>query len=230
MDVKLFAFFLTILFVTAVGFAFGFILKAWLINRKKGNLEEKLSTMRVEAQNEIAQLQERANTKAQETRDSAQSEVDSVRAAIAEKEKHARDREELLDERQRLMDKTEEKLQSRREKIDEQEKNINEVEKQSKQKLVDVSGISPEDARESLFKEVEKEAQDALFSRSAKLERENNETITTQAKEVLVTAIQRYGNAVDNDIMSTYVNIGDDELKGKIIGKEGRNIKAFEKI
>ena len=58
----------------------------------------------------------------------------------------------------------------------------------------------------------------------------NNEKLERKAKDILVSTIHRLGNSVASDVMATTVSIPSDDLKGKIIGKEGRNIKAFEKV
>jgi len=229
MDAKLLAFFSLLLVFNGLGFLFGFVFKSWRISRNKGNLEEKLSAMKVETQNEIAQMQERANTDAQTIRELARSESEDIKNELSVKQKRIQDKEELQDERQKILDKIEEKQQIQRDKLDTQKTDLEMLEKKSRDNLSEIADLSPEEARKKMMTNIELSSQEALFSRTMKLERENNEAIDAQAKELLVTAIQRYGNSVDNDIMSTYVNIGDDELKGKIIGKEGRNIKAFEK-
>jgi len=229
MDVKLLAFFAMILLFTLIGFVFGFIFKSWLISRKKGNLEEKLSQMRVDAQNEIATLQEKANTRAQSIRDQAQSEADQIRSEIVKKEERLQNREVTLDDRQSLVDESEREYKQKRKELDLKESSLDQLIKKSEEELSGIADLTHDEARKELMRLVEKDSQEALSARTNKLEQRNNELVDLEAKKVLVTAIQRYGNAVDNDIMSTYVNIGSDELKGKIIGKEGRNIKAFEK-
>ena len=77
--------------------------------------------------------------------------------------------------------------------------------------------------------EVERESDSDLMMRVQKLERDGMEKLEHRAKEILTTAIHRMGNSVAADTMATAVTIPNDEIKGKIIGKEGRNIKAFER-
>ncbi len=86
-----------------------------------------------------------------------------------------------------------------------------------------------EEAKESLITEAEKEYQEDIMVRIQKIEQTGKEKIEKKAKDILVTAIHRYGNSVSADVMSTNVTIPSDDIKGKIIGKEGRNIKAFER-
>ena len=218
MDVKLFAFFLTILFVTAVGFALGYILKSWLLNREKGNLEERLSRMRVDAQDEIARMKEQANR-----------DIESMRREGVDRQKQIDERENKLDERQSRLDRLEEKNHDLRERLESQTTQLAQDKKQTSKILEERAGLGREQARDLLEQEVEQESKDALARRMQLLEQEGEEMVEDRARDILTMAIQRFGNSVDNDIISTHVTIGDDELKGKIIGKEGRNIKAFER-
>lgn len=218
MDVKLLAFFLTIFFVTGVGFALGFVLKSWLINRAKGNLEERLSRMRVEAQDDIAQLKAKANE-----------EVEKTRHDISQRQKNIDEREIKLDERQARLDRLEEKNHVLREELDSQQEQIEKTLIQTREALEHKAGLNQEQARQELLLSIEEEEQSTLNKRVYKLEQEGEEILENRAREILATAIQRFGNNVDNDIVSTYVTLEDDDIKGKIIGKEGRNIKAFER-
>jgi ribonuclease Y len=77
--------------------------------------------------------------------------------------------------------------------------------------------------------EIERENDEDLMMRVAKLERDGMEKLERKAKDILTTAIHRLGNSVASDTMATAITIPNDEIKGKIIGKEGRNIKAFER-
>ena len=95
--------------------------------------------------------------------------------------------------------------------------------------LAKVAGLSREQAKEQLFEELERESEFDLMNRVQKLERDGMEKLERRAKEILTTAIHRLGNSVASDTMATAVTIPNDEIKGKIIGKEGRNIKAFER-
>src|SRR6185437_8695927 len=73
------------------------------------------------------------------------------------------------------------------------------------------------------------QSEEDLSARMRKLEMAGNEKIESKARDILATTIQRLASAVPSEIMTTSVTIPSDEVKGKIIGKEGRNIKAFER-
>ena len=76
---------------------------------------------------------------------------------------------------------------------------------------------------------IEKRYEQDLESRSRKLEISGNERLEQQAKAILTTAVHRLGNSVVADVLATTVTLPNDEIKGKIIGKEGRNIRSFER-
>lgn len=229
MDVKLFAFFLTIFFVTAVGFALGFILKSWLINRKKDNLEEKLSNMRVAAQDDIAGLKQMANAEVEKMTASAHREAERIRKEILQQQDRLHHKEASLEKRQDRLDEHEEKIETLRGVLELQEKELEQAVSEQTQKLEHIAKLSVTEARDEIMASLEQESNETLFVRMSKLEQYGSEQLEKKARDIVATAIQRFGNSVDNDIMSTYVNLPDDDSKGKIIGKEGRNIKAFEK-
>ena len=95
--------------------------------------------------------------------------------------------------------------------------------------LARVSQLSKEDALKQLTTEMEREHEGDLMARIQKLEQGGQEKLERKAREILTTSIHRFGNSVASDVMATAITIPSEELKGKIIGKEGRNIKAFER-
>ena len=95
--------------------------------------------------------------------------------------------------------------------------------------LAKVAHLSSEKAREELFSEIERSYEEAILLRLQKLEAHGRERLEDKARGILTTVIHRLGNAVNADVMSLTVAIPSEEMKGKIIGKEGRNIKAFER-
>src|SRR3989338_4019649 len=103
------------------------------------------------------------------------------------------------------------------------------MEKEKRSEIEKVARLSEEEAKTELYSAIERKHEDDILARMQKLERNGEERLEKKAQEILTTAIQRLGNSVSPDILTAFVNIPSDELKGKIIGKEGRNIKAFER-
>ncbi len=93
-----------------------------------------------------------------------------------------------------------------------------------------LSGFSQEDARNALIIDTQKQFEEDLAVRSVKLEHGMNETLKERAKEILMTAIQRLSVPTTNALTTASVAIPNDEVKGKVIGKEGRNIRVFERV
>ena len=92
-----------------------------------------------------------------------------------------------------------------------------------------IAKLSREEAKEEILRAVEKEYEEDIAVRIKKLETTGQEKLEEKAKGILATTIQRLSNSVTSDMLTTHVAIASDEIKGKIIGKEGRNIKAFER-
>ncbi|MCH8050295.1 ribonuclease Y, partial [Patescibacteria group bacterium] len=138
-------------------------------------------------------------------------------------------KEELLDKRQLDMEKQVEKVKEKIEEIKEIREKAEELEQNKRVELENVAKLSSKDAKEELFKTIERQSEEDLLVRMQKMESSGAEKLEIKARGILTSAIHRLGNSVSSDTMATTVTIPSDEVKGKIIGKEGRNIKAFER-
>src|SRR3989344_2697745 len=104
------------------------------------------------------------------------------------------------------------------------------MEAQKQTDLEKIAKLSESEAKQNLLSAVEKKFEEDITIRMQKLETVNQEKLEKRAQEIITAAIQRFGNSVTSDVFTTMVTIPSDEIKGKIIGKEGRNIKAFERV
>lgn len=129
---------------------------------------------------------------------------------------------ELGQEKDILKQKASELVVMREEMEKARQKQISELER--------VSHLTLEEAKQELMVKTEEENRDDLFHRLRKLEGENREELDKKAREILTTSIQRFAASHIADVTTTVVNLPSDEVKGKIIGKEGRNIKAIERL
>jgi len=98
------------------------------------------------------------------------------------------------------------------------------------QELERITGLSREQAKEEIFKKSEEEYREDLYHHLRKLDSDNREEIDKKAREILTMSIQRYAGSHIADATTTVVTLPSDDLKGKIIGKEGRNIKTIERL
>ena len=138
-------------------------------------------------------------------------------------------KEEFLDKRHLDLDKEAEVIKEKAAEVKALHEKINDLVKARTQELSKISNLTPEDARAELVKEIEKEFEEDLLIKMTKLEDQGAERLLKRAQEILATAIQRLSSSIPDEVMATAVTIPSDEVKGKIIGKEGRNIKAFER-
>jgi ribonuclease Y len=135
----------------------------------------------------------------------------------------------LLDRRQQDIDRAVEELKGKVAEIRKIKERADALEAGKQAEIERIAHLSEEDAREQLVAALEKKYEQDLLQRIQKLEQGGEEKLERRAQEIITTAIQRLGNAVSADVLTTTVSIPSDEIKGKIIGKEGRNIKAFER-
>jgi ribonuclease Y len=139
-------------------------------------------------------------------------------------------KEEFLDNRQVDIDKEVEMIKNKVSEIKKIREDAESLLEDRKKELEKVANLSKEQAKEEIMENVKKEYENDILTRINKLEKSGEERFLRKAQDILATTIQRLSNSVSADMLTTAVSIPSDEIKGKIIGKEGRNIKAFERV
>ncbi len=212
-----------------VSLVVGYYLRILVAKSKKGSMELDIQQMMLVAKDKEQKIVEEAERKAEEI-------VSTARAEIKQKEEDARKNEErlikkdeLLLKRQADMDKEVEEVKAKIQEIKQIRENAEKIEAEKKEELQKIARLTPEEAKAEILKRIEREAEEDILVRMKKLETTGAEKIEEKAKEILSASIQRLSNSVTSDMLTTSVSIPSDEIKGKIIGKEGRNIKAFER-
>ncbi len=221
--------FLLVALAASAGIAFGYFLR-WIISLgKKGSVELDIKQMMLEAREEATQITAEAEEKAEEIVREARKEIREKEDKIKKIEDRLIKKEDFLDKRQVDIDKEVELIKERIAEIRAIREKTDALLVEREKALEDIARLSTEEAREQLLQMVEKQNEEDLLARIQKLEMIGNEKIEERAKDILATTIQRLATTVPSEIMSTTESIPSDEVKGKIIGKEGRNIKAFER-
>jgi len=136
-------------------------------------------------------------------------------------------KEDLLDQRQIDIDKEVENIKKKIAEIKEIREKTDKIEEEKLTELQKIGNLSVEEAKEQILKSTEKKYEEDILSRIQKLEMFGAEKYEAKAKEIITTAIQRMGNSVASDVMSTIVNIPSDEMKGKIIARKVRISKLL---
>ncbi len=147
---------------------------------------------------------------------------------IIQKEENVERRTEQLEIRDRDILKKEKKLAKKEEHIEHSEKKYNALIEEQKRHLEQISGLTAEQAKELLLRAMENEARYEGARLIKKIENETKETADKKAKNIMATAIQRYASDFVAERTVSVVQLPSDEMKGRIIGREGRNIRAIE--
>ena len=228
MSLKLVAVFLSIAGVAGV--AIGYYLRLIISLGKKGSMELEIKEMLLTAKEEAKKITAEADQKSKKFLEEARVEIKEKEEKIKQAEIRLIKKEDTVDRRQADIDKEVEVIKEKVVEIKTIREKAEKLEQDKAKELEKVSGMSLEDARSMLVKTIEKNSEQDMLVRIQKLEQNGEEVLEKRAKEILSTSIQRLANSVASDVMSTSVLIPNDEIKGKIIGKEGRNIKAFERM
>ncbi len=212
-----------------IGTAFGYFLR-WIISLgKRGSMELEIKQMMLEAREKAKLIEESSESRANKVVEERKQELKERDSQIKINEKRLIKKEEFLDTRQIDIDKEVEIIKHKAEEIHEIKKRTEELKERKNEELEKIAHLSTEEAKTELMSVVENQEEENILARLQKLESVGRDRLEKKAQEILTTAIHRLSNSVPSDVMTTIVSLPSDEMKGKIIGKEGRNIKALER-
>ena len=181
------------------------------------------------AKNEAADIVLKAKKEAGSIADKSQQEEEARRKDWRQTEKRLSERETSLDNRFDQLEKRSEKLANKEREIDDLKLEIHQIRDKQQEKLEKIAGLTKLDAKDKLIKMTEKDIKDDLVGLITKEQKELRRDIDETAQALLVTAMERMSSEVTADRTVTALKLPDDEMKGRIIGKEGRNIQALQR-
>src|SRR3989344_1789289 len=227
MSLKIVLLLLTI--AASAGIAFGYFLR-WIISLgQKGSVELDIKEKLLNTEEQAKKITNEAENKAEQIINEARIEIKEREEKIKKSEDRIIKKEDFLDKRQLDIDKEIEAVKEKISEVRGLKEKTEELLNERLEALQKISKLSKEEAKSELLKEIEKEAEEDALSIVRKFEMHASEIMEEKAKEILASSIQRLASSVPSEIMATAVSIPSEEVKGKIIGKEGRNIKAFER-
>ncbi len=216
--------------VLLAGIIFGYYIRQSIAKQRAGSLEAKLQKRVLDVKQETADLLKNAQAKASETLEKSQKEIDERRREFLKAQQVLLDREKLLDGKITGFDKKEQELTQKVEKLKEVKEGLDKLRLEAEIKLEKVANLSREEAKKELLSLVEVDYQKDILERIKKMEETGKDALQTRAREIITLAIQKCAVPHTQELSTTIVTIPSEDIKGRIIGKEGRNIKAFERL
>lgn len=206
-----------------------FLRKSWAI-REAQSAEAKAQAILNEAKNKERELLLKARDQALKIIDDAKRDENVRRAELTHLQGRLEKRESLFDQKLLELEQKQKDAVDRSTKLDALKAEILKIKDEQLQKLSKIAELSPDDAKKVIIDNMEMRMKDELLSRLRKIQSVAEDEVEAEARKILTTAMQRIASNQSTETSTTVVDIPNEEMKGRIIGKEGRNIKALEAL
>ncbi len=213
-----------------LGIALGYFARQSIAKRDHKALETKVQKRIDHAKKRSKEIVVEAKEKYAELIETARKETEEKSEELFKREKFLLKRENSLDEKMSDYDKKEKTFNQKVKRLKEIKEEVDKMQEKAEKDLMKIAGMSKEEAQSELYQVLEKEYEGDILERIMKLEKEGSDRYLNRAKEILSSVIQKYASSQVQDLTTSNVSLPDDEIKGRIIGKEGRNIKTLEKL
>lgn len=173
---------------------------------------------------------QKAKEEASQIFEEAKEERDEKRKELLKTEEILLRRESILDRKISDFEIEQKEFREKVEKLKRIKEDLENLKAEALKNLERVAGLNKEKAKTELFANLEKEYQKEILEKMRKLESEGEDRLEKRAKEILATAVQKYALSQVQEITTSTISLPNEEIKGRIIGKEGRNIRTLEKL
>jgi ribonuclease Y len=212
-----------------LGVGVGYYLRVIVALGKRRSIEIDIKQMMVGAKEEAQKITDEAKKKSETKLAELKEEEKKKEQEFKEKDTRLVKKDEFLDARQVEINKEADNVRIKVEEVKKIQEKVLKIEEEKKAELERVARLTEIEAKDELLKDIEKKYEEDILIRIQKFENNNEEKLDRRAKDILATSIQRLASSTASELMTTVVSIPNNEIKGKIIGKEGRNIRAFER-
>ncbi len=213
-----------------VGFLGGFLLRRYII-------QEKVKQQQLQAEQQLGQAEKKASEvvltakdEAIKIRNTAEKELQRRRSALRREEERLQRRREKMDHGQERLEQREQTLNKRQSALDKKRNQVEQMQKEQTVALERIAGLSRDEAKGELLETVKEVSRQDMARVIRQVEAETKEEADTRAREIIVCAIQRMASDQVAEMTVSTVPLSSDDMKGRIIGRGGRNIRAFEKV
>ena len=197
-----------------------------LIENSKKEAEKQKKDLLLEAKEESYKLKLEAEKEIKEKKN----EIKETENRLIHREQSMDRRDEMFQKRESLLDEREEKLQDKVLKIQNDQAEVDKLKQEQINELAKISGLDKEKAKDLIMKKVEEDISNEISIYIKEREDEAKLTADKTAKEMLVNSMQKYSSEVANEQTVSTIELPNNEMKGRIIGREGRNIRTIEAI
>ena len=217
-----------------VGVVLGYIIR-FVIARMNANSAEIKKHKIIQEAKEKAESERKnavslANSEIQKERNKLENESRERKAEIQKLENRVLQREANIDKKSQYLEDKERNIENKTKQLKEKEEKLDRIIEEEKKQLEKISGLSVEEAKEVLIREIEDDAKKAAAKIIDNIEKNAIETGDRKAREIIVQTIQRLSSDVTQETSVTSVSLPSEEMKGRIIGREGRNIRMLETL
>ena len=213
-----------------LGGAIGYVARQALAKDKVKSAEQKAESILRNAKDKEQEMLLKAKEKALSALEEGKKEAQEARQEVKQAQQRLQERENRFDKQLLELEDTKSRLQNKELSLHKKEEEVEEVRKQEMEKLQQIAGLSKDDAQSQLFAMVEEDSKEAILGRIKKMDEQGEEEMERRAQKILSLVIQRFASSHVVDATTTLVELPSDDMKGRIIGKEGRNIKALERL
>lgn len=212
-----------------LGAVLGYFIRQFIVTRRASSIEQKIRRQIEDAKTKAKELILEAQGKAATLLEEVKKEERETKVQLGRLEERLIKKEELIEKQSSDLKLKENLLNQDIEKLKGVKTEIEELRKKETKELEKIASLSSEEAKEILIKNIQTSYQQELISAVQKLERERREEIEKRSLDIMTTAMQRYARTHVAEVTTTVFSLKDEDLKGKIIGREGRNIRALER-
>ncbi|MEK7134966.1 MAG: ribonuclease Y [Patescibacteria group bacterium] len=214
----------------AAGALLGYLIRQLVATRSANSIEAKIKRQLEESKTQTKEVLLEAKDKAVKILEDAKNQERERLAILALQEDRLNLQFKKIEQKEGDLENSKNDLERQANQIKVIHQEVETLKKKSEEIIERISGLSREEAKAKLFNQIEEESKTDLVAAISKMEKNRIEELEKRAREIMTVAVQRYARSHVSEITTSTVSLPSDDLKGRIIGKEGRNIRTLERL